>query len=146
MMPITAAALAPELMPIKDLQKKISVFKQFNVPLDGAPNLPHATGGPAVRTGRAILANDPHREQGVPSLRYFSHLSGPGLDVIGAGEPFLPGVSLGHNGTIAFGLTIFAVDQPASSRSTRERYGWQPSHPSLLDDLAAVERPVGERP
>ncbi|MFT4025513.1 MAG: DUF1552 domain-containing protein [Novosphingobium sp.] len=48
--------LPPELMPLKALQKKISVFKQFNVPLDGAPNLPHATGGPAVRTGRAILA------------------------------------------------------------------------------------------
>ena len=48
--------LPPELAPIGALQKKISVFKQFNVPLDGAPNLPHATGGPAVRTGRAILA------------------------------------------------------------------------------------------
>ena len=31
--------------------------------------------------------------------------------VIGAGEPFLPGISLGHNRTAAFGLTIFAVDQ-----------------------------------
>jgi hypothetical protein len=49
--------LPPELAPIKDFQKKITVFKQFNVPLDGAPNLPHNTGGPAVRTGRAILAN-----------------------------------------------------------------------------------------
>ena len=62
-------------------------------------------------TGRAILANDPHRTQGVPSLRYFAHLSAPGLEVIGAGEPFLPGISLGHNRTIAFGLTIFAIDQ-----------------------------------
>src|SRR5690606_26770745 len=62
-------------------------------------------------TGRAILANDPHRVQGVPSLRYWAHLSAPGFTAIGAGEPFLPGVSLGHNGTIAFGLTIFAIDQ-----------------------------------
>jgi penicillin amidase len=39
------------------------------------------------------------------------HLSTPGLDVIGAGEPALPGVSIGHNGVIAFGLTIFGADQ-----------------------------------
>ncbi len=62
-------------------------------------------------TGRPVLANDPHRDQAVPSLRYAVHLSAPGLDVIGAGEPALPGVSIGHNGRIAFGLTVFPVDQ-----------------------------------
>ena len=51
-------------------------------------------------TGRPILANDPHRAQSVPSLRYAIHLSAPGMDVIGAGEPALPGVSIGHNGKI----------------------------------------------
>src|SRR5215210_8287978 len=61
--------------------------------------------------GRPILANDPHRAQSVPSLRYAIHLSAPGMDVIGAGEPTLPGVSIGHNGKIAFGLTIFSIDQ-----------------------------------
>ncbi|MEQ8486354.1 MAG: penicillin acylase family protein [Pseudomonadales bacterium] len=62
-------------------------------------------------TGRPILANDPHRSHAVPSLRYVAHLSAPGLDVIGAGEPALPGISIGHNGQIAFGLTIFPIDQ-----------------------------------
>lgn len=62
-------------------------------------------------TGRAILANDPHRDHGLPSLRYVAHLEAPGMSVIGAGEPALPGVSIGHNGTIAFGLTIFYADQ-----------------------------------
>ncbi|MEN9866884.1 MAG: hypothetical protein RL748_2474, partial [Pseudomonadota bacterium] len=62
-------------------------------------------------TGRPILANDPHRGYSSPSLRYIAHLSAPGLDVIGAGEPAQPGVSIGHNGTIAFGLTIFGLDQ-----------------------------------
>jgi nucleoside-diphosphate-sugar epimerase len=32
---------------------------------------------------------------------------------------------------------IFAIDQPATSTLTRERFGWQPTHPSLLDDLRA---------
>ncbi len=62
-------------------------------------------------TGRPILASDPHRAYSTPSLRYIAHLSAPGLDVIGAGEPVLPGISIGHNGTIAFGLTIFSMDQ-----------------------------------
>ena len=59
----------------------------------------------------AILANDPHRRHAVPSLRYIAHLNAPGINVIGAGEPGLPGISIGHNENIAFGLTIFAIDQ-----------------------------------
>lgn len=62
-------------------------------------------------TGRAVMANDPHRALTTPSLRYIAHLSAPGMDVIGGGEPALPGISIGHNGTIAFGLTIFSIDQ-----------------------------------
>jgi len=62
-------------------------------------------------TGRAIMANDPHRAYSTPSLRYITHLSSPSLNVIGAGEPALPGISIGHNGSIAFGLTIMAIDQ-----------------------------------
>jgi penicillin G amidase len=62
-------------------------------------------------TGRPILANDPHRQLGAPSLRYIVALNAPGLHIIGAGEPALPGISLGHNDDIAFGITIFAIDQ-----------------------------------
>ena len=64
-----------------------------------------------TETGRPILANDPHRQLGSPSLRYIVALNAPGLNVIGAGEPALPGISLGHNDDIAFGLTIFSIDQ-----------------------------------
>ncbi|MEJ5021081.1 penicillin acylase family protein [Ochrobactrum vermis] len=62
-------------------------------------------------TGRPILALDPHRTHVLPSIRYVVHLSMPGLDIIGAGEPMVPGISMGHNGTAAFGLTIFGADQ-----------------------------------
>lgn len=34
---------------------------------------------------------------------------------------------------------IFAMDQPASSAHTREVLGWQPTHPSLLEDLENIE-------
>lgn len=33
---------------------------------------------------------------------------------------------------------IFAADQPASSTRTRATLGWQPTHPSLLDDLESI--------
>ncbi len=47
-----------------------------------------------------------------PSLRYVVGLcNAPGLNIVGAGEPALPGVSIGHNADIAFGITIFAMDQ-----------------------------------
>ena len=85
-------------------------------------------------TGRPVLANDPHRQQSVPSLRYVAHLVAPGLNVIGAGEPTLPGISTGHNENIAFGFTIFSVDQedlyvyetrPGSPEEYRYKGGWE---------------------
>ena len=84
-------------------------------------------------TGRPILANDPHRQLGAPSLRYIVALNAPGLNIIGAGEPALPGISLGHNDDIAFGITIFAIDQEdlyvyelnkSDPDSYRYRSGW----------------------
>ncbi|MGQ5637787.1 MULTISPECIES: SDR family oxidoreductase [unclassified Streptomyces] len=34
---------------------------------------------------------------------------------------------------------IFAMDQPASSTHTRNALGWQPTHPSLLEDLENIQ-------
>ena len=77
--------------------------------LDGSNNW--VIGPSRTASGRPLLANDPHRAVTLPALRYIAHLSAPGIDVIGAGEPALPGISIGHNGRIAFGLTIFPIDQ-----------------------------------
>jgi len=67
--------------------------------------------GARTKSGKPILANDPHRALQLPSLRYIVHLVGPGWNVIGAGEPAVPAISIGHNERIAFGLTIFSADQ-----------------------------------
>lgn len=40
----------------------------------------------------------------------------------------------------ALGL-IFSRDRPSSSTANRERFGWEPTHPSLLEDLAAGDYP-----
>ena len=91
--------------------------------------------GPAkTLTRSAIMANDPHRSQQIPSLRYFVHLVGDGWNVIGGGEPALPGVSIGHNDYGAWGLTIFSIDQedlyvyetdPENPHRYRYRDGWE---------------------
>jgi penicillin amidase len=90
--------------------------------------------GKLTSTGRPMLANDPHRAIVLPSLRYVVHLVAPGWDVIGAGEPALPGVAIGHNQHVAWGITIFAVDQqdlyietthPADPLRYRTEEGWE---------------------
>jgi len=63
-----------------------------------------------AENGHAYMANDPHRTVAVPSLRYWTHLSAPGWDVIGGGEPEIPGISIGHNQYGAWGLTVFRTD------------------------------------
>jgi penicillin amidase len=91
--------------------------------------------GEMTESGMPILAGDPHRAQSVPSLRYIAHLVGPGWNVIGAGEPALPGLSLGHNERIAYSLTIFAFadeedlyvydTNPEDPSQYRYRGGWE---------------------
>jgi len=86
-------------------------------------------------TGKPVVANDPHREVGNPSLRYIVHLVAPGWNVIGASEPPFVGIALGHNERLAWGLTIAGNDQedvyvedvnPANANEVRFRGAWEP--------------------
>lgn len=90
--------------------------------------------GRLTSTGKPFMANDPHRAQQAPSLRYMVHLVGPGWNVIGGGEPAIPGVSIGHNEHGAWGLTVFGVDSedlyvyetnPANPRQYRYQGDWE---------------------
>lgn len=66
--------------------------------------------GKKSESGFPLLANDPHRALAAPSLRYMVHLHAPGWNVVGGGEPTIPGISIGHNKHGAWGLTVFEVD------------------------------------
>ena len=66
--------------------------------------------GSKTKDGHTYMANDPHRRIAVPSLRYMAHLVAPGWNVIGGGEPEIPGISIGHNNSGAWGLTVFRTD------------------------------------
>ena len=98
---------------------------------DGSNNW--AVAGRRSADGAPILANDPHRHLDHPSLRYLVHLSAPGWNVIGSTEPWMPGVAIGHNDRIAWGLTIFDADgqdlyvervNPANPHQVMDRGRW----------------------
>ena len=88
--------------------------------------------GPSrTRSGKPILANDPHLALRAPSLWYLAVLESPGLHVAGATIPGLPAVVLGYNRRIAWGLTNVGVDDVDY---VIER---------LSDDFSKVRTPTG---
>jgi penicillin amidase len=67
-------------------------------------------GGRLTASGKPLLANDPHLAPSAPSIWYMTHLSAPGLRVAGVTAPGAPGILIGHNERIAWGLTNLAAD------------------------------------
>lgn len=61
-------------------------------------------------TGKPLLANDPHLPASAPSIWYLVHLTAPGLRVAGVSAPGGPGVIIGHNDRIAWGMTNVGPD------------------------------------
>ena len=106
--------------------------------------------GRLTQTGYPYVVNDPHRTLAAPSLRYFVHLHAPGWNVIGGGEPVLPGISIGHNEVGAWGLTVFGQDNedlyvyetnPANPNQYRYLDGWEDMR--VIEDTIAIK---GEAP
>jgi penicillin amidase len=112
-----------------------AVARQDDVDLRDIGSNNWVVAGSRTQSTYPIMANDPHRTIAAPSLRYWVHLVAPGWNVIGGGEPVLPGVSIGHNDYGAWGLTIFGNDNedlyvyevnPANSNEYRYRGAWEP--------------------
>ena len=62
-------------------------------------------------SGKPILANDPHLPIPAPSRWYEIHLSAPGLNVAGVSLVGTPVIVIGHNDSIAWGLTNAMIDE-----------------------------------
>ncbi|TFW10554.1 penicillin acylase family protein, partial [Oxalobacteraceae bacterium OM1] len=89
--------------------------------------------GALSESGKPLLANDPHLGLSAPALWYFAHLAAPGMSVIGATLPGVPGVVLGRNERIAWGFTNTAPDvqdlyiervKPDDARQYQTPDGW----------------------
>jgi penicillin G amidase len=90
--------------------------------------------GKRTASGKPLLANDPHLAPTAPSIWYLIHLSAPGLRVAGVSLPGAPGVIIGHNERIAWGMTNLGPDvqdlyretfDPANPRRYKTPAGWR---------------------
>src|SRR6202042_3831636 len=106
--------------------------------------------GKLTASGYPMMMNDPHRDLSAPSLRYWVHLVAPGWNVIGGGEPALPGGSVGHNESGAWGLTIFPIDQedlyvyeidPSDPSRYQYQGGWE-AMTTIRESIAVKGRPA----
>ena len=68
--------------------------------------------GARTTTGRPLLADDPHLGVGNPSVWYINQLRTEDgtIDVAGTSFPGTPGVLVGHNQDIAWGITTLPAD------------------------------------
>lgn len=66
--------------------------------------------GKRTATGKPLLASDPHLPASAPSIWYMTSLSAPGLRVAGVTAPGAPGIIIGHNEQIAWGVTNLGPD------------------------------------
>jgi penicillin amidase len=69
-----------------------------------------AIAGERSATGKPILANDPHLELTNPSVWWAVHLACPTLNASGFALPGTPGIGIGHNRRVAWGVTNVMVD------------------------------------
>lgn len=77
-------------------------------PMGGSNNW--VVDGTMTQTGAPMLCNDPHLGQAAPSIWYECHLVAGDINVAGASFPGSPGVIIGHNQHIAWGVTNAVSD------------------------------------
>ncbi len=105
--------------------------------------------GSRTESGKPLLANDPHLEITLPPIWYEIHLNCPTLNAIGVTIPGVPAVIIGHNESIAWGMTSSTVDVQdlyiEKLDSSRGMYldedGWRP-----LQKREDIIRIRGEKP
>jgi len=117
--------------------------------ITGGPGVSNAwvVAGSRSSTGKPLLANDPHLFPRLPSVFYEIHLAaGADLNVAGASLPGAPGVLIGHNRHIAWGITASMADvsdlyverlHPGDGRRTEFAGHWETG--TLLREVIAVK-------
>ncbi len=69
-----------------------------------------AVSGSMTRSGRPILANDPHLGPALPPHWYLARMQSPKWALAGAALPGTPAIAVGHNGSCAWGVTAGLTD------------------------------------
>ncbi len=98
-----------------------------------------AAGAALTRSGRALLANDPHLDTYLPSVWYLVELRGPDFHAAGASIPGVPGVMLGHNEHLAWGATNALVTTLTLFRARLSPRYWKRETFAVRFGKSAVE-------
>jgi penicillin amidase len=77
---------------------------------EGAASNAWVLAGSRTKSGKPILANDPHLGFSAPSLWYLARIETPTLTLAGATAAGVPAVLIGHNGQIGWGFTTTQSD------------------------------------
>lgn len=90
---------------ITDLGTTATAYQPAENREDGIGSNNWAISGRHMAGGAATLCNDPHLGLNLPSLWYEVQLQAPGLNVYGVSLPGAPGVVIGFNDSISWGVT-----------------------------------------
>lgn len=92
--------------------------------------------GNRTATGRPLLGNDTHLDLFLPSVWYANSLHGGGYETVGYSLAGTPGICIGHNQRVAWGLTdlvadvqdfyVEKLDDEANPQSYEFRGEWRP--------------------
>lgn len=91
-------------LPIEKIFAKAVIPEEWN----GSNNW--VVSGERTKSGKPILANDPHLSLSTPSIWYQMHLESPAVNVSGVIFAGVPGIIIGHNEQIAWGVTNTGPD------------------------------------
>jgi len=84
--------------------------QQVNMPPEAIGSNNWAVHGSKTKNGKPILCNDPHLRLRLPSIWYELQIHTPETNVYGVSLPGAPGIIIGFNEAIAWGVTNVGMD------------------------------------
>jgi penicillin G amidase len=101
--------------------------------------------GSKSTTGKPLLADDPHLGTRVPSIWYLAHLSGDGFNAIGATLPGVPGIVIGRNDAIAWGVTNLGPDVQDLFRERLDSSGRMAEFQGQMEPMTIITETIKVR-
>ncbi|MCB9290823.1 MAG: penicillin acylase family protein [Lewinellaceae bacterium] len=93
-----------------EMMSDLILHRQLPQAPEGIGSNNWAVSGSKTASGRPILCNDPHLELNLPAIWYEVQLSVPGMNSYGVSLPGIPGIIIGFNENIAWGVTNVSHD------------------------------------
>lgn len=94
--------------------------------------------GAKSTTGKPLLANDPHLSFRTPSIWYMAEIQGGKLHTVGATIPGLPGIVIGHNERVAWGVTNVGPDVQDLYREKLDASGQNVEYKGQMEALQII--------